>query len=224
MFNYPNGNAPKLYQNKALNTNFDILYSQENLQAYNQEYVPTFGYTPTSIYKPSINYNVDVPINLAKSLEGKYFVGYADYLPFGEGTNAWARLYNPPYSGVNLHVTVWSVSDISQTSFTAQFWFNSTPPGFVEESNFVTPANTTLSPLPTPKIKLQYAVSTKGFPTGGVRAFIRRGQPGTTLVDDEQGKFIFPPGGSFLILLFNPQTPSLFVSGSIAFGWWEEPI
>jgi hypothetical protein len=31
---------------------------------------------------------VAVPINLAKSLEGKYFVGYADNLTFGNGTNA----------------------------------------------------------------------------------------------------------------------------------------
>lgn len=224
MFNYLNGNTPKLNQNKALNTNSNISYFQENLPAYNHECVPTSGYTPTSIYKPTINYNVDVPINLAKSLEGKYFVGYADYLPFGEGTNTWARLYNPTDSGVNLHVTVWTVSDISKSSFTAQIWFNSTPPGLIQESNLVTPSNTAFCPLPQPRIKLQYAVSTKGIPSGGVRAFIRRGIPGTTLVDDEQGKFIFPPGGSFMIFLSNPQTPSMFASGSIAFGWWEEPI
>jgi len=208
MYNNPFWNSPNFYKNEAKYNSSNMIYTQENL---------------TDIHYPKQNYSVSIPINLAKSNEGKYFVGYADYLPFGEGTNAWARLYNPPDSGVNLHVAVWSVSDVSQTSFTAQFWFNSTPPGFVEESEFVTPANT-LSPLPTPKIKLQYAVSTKGFPTGGVKAFIRRGQPGTTLVDDEQGKFVFPPGGSFLIFLFNPQMPSLFVSGSIAFGWWEEPI
>jgi len=224
MFNYLNGNTPKLYQNKALNTNSDISYFQENLPAYTNECVPTFGYSPTSIYKPTIDYNVDVPINLSKSLEGKYFVGYAEYLPFGEGTNTWARLYNPIDSGVNLHVTVWTVSDVSETSFTAQIWFNSTPPGFIQESNLVTPSNTAFCPLPQPRIKLQYAVSAKGIPSGGVRAFIRRGMPGTTLVDDEQGKFIFPPGGSFMIFLSNPQTPARFASGSIAFGWWEEPI
>ncbi|MGB4439635.1 MAG: DUF6143 family protein [Sedimentibacter sp.] len=223
MLNYTYGNNPKLYKNKALYTNFDIYYSQENLPTNTHECFPPSAYT--SIYKPTMNYNVDVPINLAKSLEGKYFIGYADSLPFGEGTNAWARLYNPTDSGVNLHVTVWTVSDVTETSYTAQVWFNSNPPpGIIEESNLVTPSNTALCPLPQPRIKLQYAISAKGLPSGGIKAFIRRAQPDATLVSDEEGKFIFPPGGSFMIFLQNPQTPAKFVSGSIAFGWWEEPI
>lgn len=49
-------------------------------------------------------------------------------------------------------------------------------------------------------------------------------KPEVTLVDDEQGKFIFPPGGSFLIFLSNPEVPDVLASGRIAFGWWEEPI
>jgi len=222
MFNYTYGNNPKLYKNKALYDNSDIYYSQENLPTNTQDCFPSADYT--SIYKPTMNYNVNVPINLAKSLEGKYFIGYVDYLPFGEGTNAWARLYNPTDSGVNLHVTVWTVSDVTETSFTAQAWFNSNPPGIIEESNLVTPSNTALCPLPQPHIKLQYAISVKGLPSGGTRAFIRRAQPNATLVSDEEGKFIFPPGGSFMIFLHNPQAPAKFVSGSIAFGWWEEPI
>jgi len=71
---------------------------------------------------------------------------------------------------------------------------------------------------------LQYDKNVIGEPTGGIKAFVRRGQPETTLVDDEQGKFIFPPGGSFLIFLSNPETPTLEAAGRIAFGWWEEPI
>lgn len=177
-----------------------------------------------SLYRPSLDYTVSIPINLAKSLEGKYFVGYADNLSFGQGASAWARLYNPPNSGVNLFVTVWTVSDIAESTFRAQIWFNTIPPGTPQDSPLVTPANTALCPLPSPRIKLQYAVNVIGDPTGGIKAFVRRGQPETTLVDDEQGKFIFPPGGSFLIFLSNPETPELAAAGRIAFGWWEEPI
>lgn len=177
-----------------------------------------------SIYGPSLDYTVAVPINLAKSLEGKYFVGYADQLAFGNGTSAWAKLYNPSNSGVNLHVTVWTVSDISESPFRAQIWFNTVPPGTPRESVLVTPANMALCSLPRPKINLQYASNVMGDPKGGIKAFVRRGQPETTLVDDEQGKFIFPPCGSFLIFLSNPESPELAASGRIAFGWWEEPI
>nr|WP_300095394.1 DUF6143 family protein [Sedimentibacter sp.] len=215
MYNYQYG------KKAGFNGNFykSNIYSTQEMPSNNG---PVLNYD-TLITPDKMNYAIDVPINLAKSLEGKYFIGFADYLSFGEGTNTWARLYNPPDSGVNLHVTVWTVSDVSQSSYTAQIWFNGTPPGFIEDSRQVTPANTALIPLPVPKVKLQYTNSTKGIPTGGVLAFLRRGQPGTTLVDDEQGKFIFPPGGSFMIFLSNPQTPTRFASASIAFGWWEEP-
>ncbi len=186
-------------------------------------------YTPCnlpnpSIYKPSIEYKVDIPINLAKSLEGKYFVGYADNLSFGKGTSAWSRLFNPPNSGVNLHLTVWTISDVSESSFRAQIWFNAIPPGMPLESTLVTPANLAFCPPTSPKVKLQYATNVSGEPVGGIKAFVRRGQPETTIVDDEQGKFIFPPGGSFLVFLSNPETPDTAASGRIAFGWWEEPI
>lgn len=181
-------------------------------------------YPRPSIYKPSLDYAVSVPINLAKSLEGKYFVGYADNLSFGAGTSAWARLYNPPNSGVNLHVTVWTVSDISEAPFRAQIWFNAEAPGTPQDSTLVTPANTALCPLPRPRIKLQSSSNVVGDPRGGVKAFVRRGQPETTLVDDEEGKFIFPPYGSFLIFLSTPEAPTVTASGRIAFGWWEEPF
>ncbi|MPM64792.1 hypothetical protein SDC9_111681 [bioreactor metagenome] len=177
-----------------------------------------------SISRSSLKYRVEVPINLAKSLEGKYFVGYADNLTFGRGTSAWARLYNPCHSGVILHVTVWTVSDVSESAFRAQIWFNTDPPGTPQNSPLVTTSNLALCPLPCPKVLLQYSSNVTGDPVGGIKAFVRRGQPETTLVDDEQGKFIFPPGGSFLIFLSNPESPELLASGRIAFGWWEEPI
>ena len=187
-------------------------------------YFSPYSPPPPSINKSTLDYTVSVPINLAKSLEGKYFVGYADNLTFGAGTNAWARLYNPSNSRVNLHVAVWTVSDVSSSPFRAQIWFNTIPPGTPQNSTLVTPANLALCPLPRPSIKLQYAINITGDPKGGIKAFVRRGQPETTLVDDEQGKFIFPPGGSFLIFLSNPETPKVTAAGRVAFGWWEEPI
>lgn len=177
-----------------------------------------------SIYTPSIEYQVAIPINLAKSLEGKYYVGYAEDLTFGKGTSAWARLYNPPSSNNNLHVTVWTISDVAESPFRAQIWFNAMLPGTPLESSLVTTANLAFCPTPNPKVKLQYAKNVIGDPMGGVKAFVRRGQPETTIVDDEQGKFIFPPGGSFSIFLSNPETPELEASGRVGFGWWEEPI
>ena len=167
---------------------------------------------------------VTIPMELYQSLEGRYFVGYDDNLTFGMGTSAWGRLYNPINSGVILYVNVWTVSDISETPFRAQFWFNATPPGVPMDSELVTASNTAIWPPPRPRVRVQSASHVVGEPYGGIKAFVRRGQPETTLVDTENGKFIFPPGGSFLIYLSNPETPDMRASGRIAFGWWEEKI
>ncbi len=176
------------------------------------------GYNCQSNY----NKNVNIPIELYESIRGEYFIGYADNLSLGNGTSAWARLYNPRGSGVNLHVNVWTVTDISESPFRAQFWFNSTTLGKSSESALVTPSNTAIRPIPRPRVKLELASNVTGEPTGGVKAFVRRGEPGTTLVETENGKLIFPPGGSFLVFLSITENPKIAASGRIAFGWWEE--
>lgn len=168
--------------------------------------------------------SVNIPIELYESQKGDYFIGYADNLTFGNGTSAWARLYNPRQSGVLLHVNVWTVTDIAEAPFRAQFWFNSNPPGIPEESDLVTPSNTAIYPPPRPRVKLELASDVTGSPTGGVKAFVRRGEPETTLVETENGKLIFPPGGNFLVFLSLDQNPNIAASGRIAFGWWEEKI
>jgi len=167
---------------------------------------------------------VNVPMELYQSIKGNYFVGYADQLSFGNGTSAWARLYNPHDSDVNLYVNVWTVADISESPFRAQIWFNSIPSGTPIDSDLVTTSNTALTPIPQPKIKLQLSSEVTEDPKSGIKAFVRRGEPGTTLVSEENGKFIFPPGGNFLIFLSNPEAPEKKASGRIAFGWWEEKL
>jgi hypothetical protein len=167
---------------------------------------------------------VSIPIELYKSSIGTYFIGYADNLTLGNGTSAWARLYNPPDSGVLLHVNVWTVTAISLVPFRAQFWFNAIPPGVPQELTVVTPTNTAIQPLPVPKVKLQQASNVYGGPIGGVKAYVRRGRPEETLVETEYGKLIFPPGGSFLVMMNFAENPEASGSGRIAFGLWEDKI
>ncbi len=180
--------------------------------------------SPESQSPASFNYIAEIPIATAKSMEGKYFVGTAVNVRFGEATNGWARLYNPPDSGVNLYVNAWVISDIISTPFRIQIWFNSTPPGIIQESPFVVSGNTAIIPRPQPKTILQFGVGVRGFPTDGNLAFGRSGAAGTMIEEEEQGRFIFPPGGSFTVYLSNPERPTLPAIARVAFGWWEEPI
>lgn len=198
--------------------------SNENINFYNNNPVLSRQEQMPSNIWPNIHYSVCVPIDLAKSIEGKYFVGVVENLNFGNATGTWARLYNPPDSGVNLHMYAWTVSDVTSSSIRVQVWFNSSPPGIIQESSSVTPGNTALIPLPVPKVKLEYAIGVRGYPEGGVRAYGRSGPPGATVSSFDNGALIFPPGGSLLVYISNPETPTLPATGRISFAWWEEPI
>lgn len=167
---------------------------------------------------------VNIPIELYESSKGEYFIGYTDTLILGNKTGAWARLYNPIHSGVNLHVNVWTVTEISDKPFEAQFWFNTNPPTAYTNSSMVTCSNTAIQPVPKPKVELQLASQADTEPSGGVKAFIRVGQPDQTMVETENGKLIFPPGGSFLIWIALTEQTTDLTSGRIAFGWWEEKV
>jgi Family of unknown function (DUF6143) len=183
------------------------------------------NHNKNSILLPNpITQVASMPYALYLSLQGKYFLGSTAVLEFGNGTSTWAGLYNPLNSGVNLHVYSWLVSNNGPSPIRAQVWFNSNPPGQPILVPTVTPANTALHPSPRPKILMFQASNVTSEPVGGVKAFVRRAPSETTISDEEFGKFIFPPGGSFVMFLSNPETPDLSASATVVFTWWEEKI
>jgi len=171
------------------------------------------------------NLSVDLTNPLRQSMLGKYFIGQTEVLSPSNSTNAWAQLFNPSDSGVNLHVNVFTLINISGQSLSIQQWLDSTPPGSPGTiSTLVSPANRAISPLPSPQCSIQYVPSLptgSGGPTGGVHIFNRTVAGRESVISEEQGKLILPPGGNFLIFL---TAASGGVTGRVAFGWWEEPI
>lgn len=165
---------------------------------------------------------VDMPYALYLSLQGKYFVGYADEIEFGHGTTAWAGLVNPVNSETNLHVHVWTVTNIGQLPLLAETWFNTDPLGRPVRSELVTSANTAIRPLPRPKVKLLQASNITGEPKGGIRMFAGSVDPEITVAREENGILIFPPGGSLVITLSYPEAIDELGLGRVAFGWSEE--
>lgn len=181
-------------------------------------------------YKDSISLQnpitqvADMPYPLYLSLQGKYFVGYADDMVFKNSSIAWAGLINPFNSGVNLHLYVWTVTNIGKEPLIAEIWFNTLFPGKAKQSEFVTPANTALCPLPKARIKLLQANNVTGQPKVGDKISAIKVTPEVTIAKEEEGQLIFPPGGSFVISLSNFETSTQTGQGRVAFGWWEEKI
>lgn len=165
---------------------------------------------------------VILPVSLYQSIRGRYFVGYADNVIANPDTNAWAGLINPADSGVLFYANVITVTNVTGKPFETEFWFIAQFPGTPVCSELVTPANTAVKPLLVPKVKIVQASNVPNIPpTGGAKIYSQEVFEETTIVFEENGKYLFPPGGSLIVYLNLIGSPTV---GRVAFGWWEEPI
>jgi hypothetical protein len=163
---------------------------------------------------------VSIPVPLFESSKGRYFVGQSELLHFGNGRNAWCGLFNPCNSQVKLRVNVFTITNLSDTDFLAEIWFNPELHGKGTVSDLVTSANRAICPRPRPEVELIFADDVRCSPEGGVNAFDREVAPKTTIAQDEDGKYIIPEGESFTIFLVGHEESRL--QARVAFGWWEE--
>lgn len=164
---------------------------------------------------------VSLPVSLFKSMQGKYFVGQTETLRVGDGYNAWAGLVNPHHSHINLYVNVFTISNFSDDYLTAEIWLNTNLIEKGSVSNKISPTNTALDPLPKNKVDIRFIESANMIPKNGVNVYERIVPPNTTLVGEEDGKFIESPGGNYVVLI--KSASSKFDKVIVAFGWWEKP-
>lgn len=165
---------------------------------------------------------VSIPVPLSKSIQGKYFVGQTKPLFACDGKIALAGLVNPCYSGVNIFANVFTISNFSENYLTAEIWLNTDFPKNADISHMISPTNTTLCPLPKNKADIKFIKSTNILPKYGVNVYDRIVPPNTTLVSEEDGKFIEPPGGNFVVVI--KSTSTILDKIIVAFGWWEQLI
>ena len=162
---------------------------------------------------------INIPDPVYQSMQGNYFVGQTRLLLFGDGMHAWGGLVNPPNSGVNVHINIFTISNYTSYPFVAQVWFNAAVQCPFEVSSKVICANTAIRPVPRPKAQLQFAESVSARPEGGINPLSRIVGPKSSEVAEKKGLYIIPPGGCFTIYLVPPG--SCLMRGRIALGWWE---
>lgn len=163
---------------------------------------------------------VSIPVSLFESMQRNYFVGQTESLWVGSKSNAWAGLVNPHNSGVDLYANVFTISNFSNNYLTAEIWLNSS---FLEKgnvSNKVSPSNTASRPPSKNRVNIRFIKSSTKAPQNGVNVYKRIVPPNTTLVDEEDGKFIESPGGSYVIVV--KSSASKLSEVIVAFGWWEK--
>ncbi|QXE18340.1 DUF6143 family protein [Clostridium sp. 001] len=163
---------------------------------------------------------VSNPVPLFKSMQGKYFVGQTKPIQVDSCSNAWFGLVNPHNSGVNLFANVFTISNFSDDYLTAEIWLNTDVPPNGSISHNVSPSNTALKPLPKNKVNIYFAKFTNIVFKNGVNVYKRIVPPNTTLVGEEDGKFIERPGGNYTLIIKSSNPIPAKVIG--AFGWYED--
>jgi hypothetical protein len=182
----------------------------EDHKEYNEHGIP--------IPKPVVS----IPEDAFQNRLGRLFVGRTELLTFGHECYAWGGLINPSDSGVDLFIDTFTISNFTATPFVGQIWFNTTPPAGAHVSKNVSSGNTALRPLPMPRVKLEYASCVEEKIRGGVNPFLRIVAPYSTLVAEQFGRQIIPPGGTFVIILKPIEESCRRLAAKIVFAWWEE--
>lgn len=164
---------------------------------------------------------VDLTNPTLQAILGNYFIGQTEEIYMADNNNAWAALINPINSGVTLFFDIFTISNFSRQSFTAEIWLNSKLPGRRMTTPYVTPSNLTITPPPKPKVKLLFASQVPGKPIGGVNVFDRIVAPNSTLVSDSsKGGIILGAGDTFAVFLRSPGIQK--IPARVVFSWWEE--
>lgn len=162
---------------------------------------------------------VSIPFPLYESEKGKYFIGETPIL-IVEDTNAIVVLSNPSKSNVNLYVNAITVTNISDSHLSAEFYLRSNFKDG-ETSDSISCTNLSIVPPPMHKGEIKYSTSTTNPPEDGIVIFSRIVSPYSTSVIDG-GQMIISPGQCLLVYL-GGYLPIVFDSIIVAFGWGEEP-
>ncbi len=163
---------------------------------------------------------VSIPISLYESTQGRYFVGQTESLYIGSALNAWAGIFNPLNSNINLYANVYTISNFSDDYLIAEIWLNAEFDQKGAVSHKVSAANTSLKPIPKNRAEIRYIQSTTATPQGGVNVYERIVPPKATLVAEEDGKFIEESGGNYT--LYIKSFSDKLDKAVVAFGWWEK--
>ncbi|MCR3760173.1 DUF6143 family protein [Clostridium felsineum] len=162
---------------------------------------------------------VSIPISQEESIKGRYFVGQTGILRVGKKISAWAGLINPYNSAVDLYAYVFTITNLSNDYLIAEVWLNTNLPEKGMLSHKVSPTNTSLKPLPRNKVDIRFTDFTTELPCNGINVYERIVPPKTTLVSEEDGKFIEGPDGNYVIVIKSLGDNSKAI---VAFGWSEK--
>ncbi|BCN29603.1 DUF6143 family protein [Anaeromicropila herbilytica] len=160
---------------------------------------------------------IDNPIY--QSFQGRYFLGQSELITFGHDTYAFGSLYNPIHSGVNLFISVSTITNTSKIAFKSRPYMNARIPSGGSIVENITPANLVTIPQPVSKIKFITGQFKEPI-QGGVKAYTRMIPAESTLANEKDGKFVIPPGSNFMLVLVPPTDTD--IQADIAYGFWTE--
>ncbi|WP_138754999.1 DUF6143 family protein [Paenibacillus sinopodophylli] len=171
-----------------------------------------YGYGPVNA--------IHIANSLYHSLQGKYFVGETDQLNPTDASRTWGALVNPPHSGVNLHLDMFVLSNLSDDKLVSQICFCASLPAHGMQSHEVASANLALQPAPLPRGQIQFGNRLDTTTLTATPVSTRVIPSYSSVTSEKAGHWIIGPGKAILFTLTSAiSRPAPAV---ISIGWWEE--
>ncbi|MCS1351064.1 DUF6143 family protein [Mechercharimyces sp. CAU 1602] len=161
---------------------------------------------------------------LIRRVEGKHFSGQSGLLSPEGARFAWAGLFNPLHSGVNVVLDTAEKYNLSSQPMTAKILFNALPTGRQITSSQISSTNTSplRSPSPIPRAKVKFNSATTSPFKGGKFISIRRLPANSTVITPitSLGSVIIAPRSTLISVFISPSPTKARES----FAWWEVPL
>lgn len=167
-----------------------------------------------------MSFNICIEYPLYQSQRGNYFIGQTPLLS-GETEHALALLKNPCNSNRTIYVNSISITNISDSNLSAEFYLRSEVCNTIN-SPLVTAANTGVDCENSNKGQVRYLNCPTEAPINGTSIFSRIISPNSTLVIDGDQIILAPDQA--LTVYIGGFSPVPFDNIRSSFSWWEEPI
>jgi hypothetical protein len=154
---------------------------------------------------------------LYQSIKGNYYVGQTPSLKLGK-KGVYAAINNCSEHSRNLFVNVFTITNFSSEPILAQIWLRAKSRFLGKESKNIANTNGN-QPQLNGHSRIIYSEQS-GHMTKGTNVFDRIVPPYSTVVAEEDGKYIIPPKELFIVTLHTLDDFLESTNAAIAFGWY----
>ncbi|MPQ43583.1 DUF6143 family protein [Clostridium tarantellae] len=194
---------------------------QEGYCGSKEDYYDSKGHDPYNMWIEKLeNLKIISKNNIVNKKNYKHFVGKIILNGIAHNKYLWGGIENPIKSKVNLLIDNEIITNFTKGKIIVETWVNTNFIKLGKKEEQVISTDFTHSNNVN-RCNLKYSNNLNNKPKEGVNPSIEIVSAQSTLSRELNGKYIIPPGGSYLLLI---EPTSLEKEINLSFSWWEEEL